>query len=194
MAARRAGQGDSLRKSGKASGPRRFTGEEREDERAGSTPEGGTNDELWDFPVTIYPSKSSLRILWLFLANIDLETKRSNKRRPERAKTRAFPSTYGAEKGVTQGDLSIEVCESPFPYRHRSLFKELSKSSANPRAGSTAQFWTDGMNCSFQVLIARSSPFISPIWTRSRRARISCSCQRRPRAGWSARSSGPLDW
>jgi hypothetical protein len=55
------------------------------------------NDEVCDFPVTIDTSKSSLQILSHLLENTQLETKRSNGRKPEperarRAKTPAFPS------------------------------------------------------------------------------------------------------
>jgi hypothetical protein len=56
-------------------------------------------------------------------------------------KTQAFPSTQRVEKGVMQWNLSIEVGKSSFPYRHRSLFEGLSKSSENSRAGSTAKSW-----------------------------------------------------
>jgi hypothetical protein len=58
------------------------------------------NDELFDFPATIELSKSSL-----LLKNTHFESKRSNEEKPEsdRAKDRAFPSTYRVEKGGMQG-------------------------------------------------------------------------------------------
>jgi hypothetical protein len=48
-----------------------------------SSPHKVVNDELCDFPVMIYPSKSSLQILWFLLENTQLETKRSNGGKPE---------------------------------------------------------------------------------------------------------------
>jgi hypothetical protein len=51
-------------------------------------PQTWVNDELYDFLLTIDPSKSSLQILWLLPENTHLETKRSSEGKAESERAR----------------------------------------------------------------------------------------------------------
>jgi hypothetical protein len=87
------------------------------------------SDQLCDFLGQIDHSKSFLQILWLLLKNTHLETKHSNKRKPESEwvrKNLGFPSLQLFESGgrggveVMQVHFNIEAKKLPF-FDRRSL-------------------------------------------------------------------------